>query len=276
MDVDDTPVIESTQKLFKVLEQVIAKGGAGVTEIAEETSLAKSTTHLHLQSLIGTGYVIKRDDVYYPSLRLFEWGEKVRNGIQVYIKGREEVNNLVNEVEGVAKLGVLEGTSVRLAYVNENTDSATESSAKSISTEFNAEPPRGVEYGGEYRNLLGKEMGVHATAIGKSILAEMSTDAVESVLDEHGLPQNTANTITDEDALFEELERIRDQGYAIDSEEWTEGLSCIGAAITPEDRPVGGVSISGPDGRMDGELADEIARRVLNTTNMIEVRLAHT
>lgn len=275
METDDTPVIESSQKLFRVLEQVVEKGGAGVTEIADETSLPKSTTHLHLQSLLATGYVVKRDDHYYPSLQLFEWGEKVRNGTGVYVKGRSEVEDLVTKVRGVAKLGVLEGDSVRLAYVKENAEDASESSAQSISTEFNADSPTVMDHTGEYRNLLGKEMNIHATAIGKAVLAEMSRDTVESVVDQHGLPRYTENTITDESALFEELDRIRERGYAIDSEEWTEDISCIGAAITREDRPVGGVSISGPDGYLDENLVDELARRVINTTNMIEVKLTH-
>jgi len=275
MESDDAPVIESSQKLFRVLEQVVEKDSAGVTEVADETSLAKSTTHLHLQSLLATGYVVKREGKYYPSLQLFEWGEKVRNGIEVYVKGRNEVDDLVANVQGVAKLGVLEGDSVRLAYVKENADDATESSAQSISTEFNADSPTVVDHTGEYRNLLGKEMNIHATAIGKAVLAEMSRGAVESVVDHHGLPQYTENTITDESALFEELDRIRERGYAVDSEEWSEDISCIGAAITRDDRPVGGVSISGPDGYVNGDLVDELARRVINTTNMIEVKLSH-
>ncbi|WP_180271696.1 IclR family transcriptional regulator [Halorubrum persicum] len=275
METDDAPVIESSQKLFQVLEQVIEKEGGGVTEIADETSLAKSTTHLHLQSLLATGYVVKRDGQYYPSLQLFEWGEKVRNGIEVYVKGRGEVDELITNVRGVAKLGVLEGDSVRLAYVKERADDATESSAQSISTEFNADTPTVMDHTGEYRNLLGKEMNIHATAIGKAVLAEMSRDTVESIVDHHGLPQYTENTITDESALFDELDRIRERGYAIDSEEWAADISCIGAAITRKDRPVGGVSISGPNGYVDGNLVDEIARRVINTTNMIEVKLTH-
>jgi len=276
MEADDTPVIESSQKLFRILEQVIERGGGGVSEIADATSLAKSTTHLHLQSLLATGYVVKRDDWYYPSLQLFEWGEKTRNGIEVYVRGRGEVDDLITKVQGVAKLGVLESDSVRLAYVKENTDDATEPSAQSISTEFNAESSSVVDNTGEYRNLLGKEMSVHATAIGKAVLAEMSRDAIQSIVDDHGLPRYTENTITDKSTLFEELDRIREQGYAIDAEEWTEDLSCIGAAITYDDRPVGGVSISDPDGYMDGDLIDEIARRVINTANMIEVKLNYS
>jgi len=275
MEPEDTQVIESSQKLFRVLEQVIARGDAGVTEIAEETSLPKSTTHLHLQSLVATGYVTKRDGKYSPSLRLFEWGEKVRNGIEVYVEGREEVDELASEAHGVAKLGVLEDDAVRLAYVTESADGETGSSAQSISTEFNAEPPSGIDHTGEYRNLLGKEMDFHATAIGKALLAEMPDGEVQSAIDDQGLLPCTPNTITEPDELQDELARIRERGYAVDSGEWTEGLSCIGAAVTRGDTPVGAVSISGPDGRMDGDLLDEAVRQVINTANIIEVKLTH-
>lgn len=269
----ESEVVESSRKLFTVLEQVVEKGNAGVTEIAKETSLAKSTTHLHLQSLLEAGYIIKRGNRYHPSLQLFELGETARNGTELYIAGREEVDKLSSEVHGVAKIGVLEGDLIRLAYVAEADSQDAESSAQSISTEFNADTPSNSD--GEYRNLLGKEMQIHATAIGKAVLAEMPDDRVASIIGAHNLPRCTQNTITDRNELYDELAQIRDQGYAIDSGEWIEGLWCVGAAITRDGTPVGAVSITGPDGRMDRDLSDEVARKVINTANIVEVKITH-
>jgi DNA-binding IclR family transcriptional regulator len=269
-------VIDSSQKLFTVLEKVIEKGEAGVSEIARETSIPKSTTHLHLQSLLVAGCVTKRGGRYQPSLQLFEWGEKARNRTELYVVGREEVDKLTAEVQGVAKIGVLEDDIVRLAYVTESMKDNNESSKQVISTEFSADSPGDIDSGSDYRGLLGKEMELHATAIGKAVLAEMTDQRVESVVETHGLVRCTQNTITDRDALYDELTRVRDQGYAIDSGEWVEGLSCIGAAITVDSTPVGAISIAGPGSQMDGDLSDEIARQVINAANIIKVKLTHS
>jgi len=276
MGTEDTEVIQSSQKLFSVLEQVITQRGAGVTEIADETSLAKSTIHLHLQSLLENGYVVKRGERYHPSLRIFKLGEDVRNGVEIYHRGREEIDNLVGKTPGIAKLGVLEDNEVRVVHVNKTTGEDFESSVVSISTEFSAESSQVIKQRREYRDLLGKVIDIHATAIGKALLAEMPRELIDSIVEERGLTARTENTITDKSALFDELEEIRNQGYAEDIEEATEGLCCVGTSISEGGRPIGGVSVSVSADRMDGDTNEELSRKILNTANMIEVKLNHS
>ena len=90
---------------------------------------------------------------------------------------------------------------------------------------------------------------IHASGIGKALLAYQPPEAVERIMREQGLVAFTARTITDRARLMAELDEIRARGWAIDDEERTEGMRCIAAPIFNEFREaMAGVSISGPTG----------------------------
>jgi IclR family acetate operon transcriptional repressor len=92
---------------------------------------------------------------------------------------------------------------------------------------------------------------IHASGIGKALLAYHAPEAVERIVRDQGLPAFTPQTITDPDRLLAELAAIRLRGWAVDDEERTEGMRCIAAPIFIEFREAtAGVSISGPMVRM--------------------------
>ncbi|MEF8851234.1 MAG: IclR family transcriptional regulator [Haloarculaceae archaeon] len=276
MPESDTPPVESSRKLFSVLEHLVQTGGAGPTDIARRTSLPKSTVHLHLQSLLATGHAVKDGDVYRPSLELLELGERVRYGIAAYRKGRAEVDSLAEETNELVNLGVIENGKVRLVYLREVSGGGSDSSAPSVSTEFEADTSDRSVLGEDYKHTPGRTLDIHATAMGKAMLAEMSREEVEAVVDSHGLPRHTDRTITSADRLFEELETVQSRGYAEDDEERVDGLRCVAAAISDPDGPVAAVSVSALSNQWYGEYSTELANRVMNTANMIEIKLTHS
>ena len=92
---------------------------------------------------------------------------------------------------------------------------------------------------------------IHASGIGKALLAYYPPEAVARIVRDQGLAAFTPRTITDPGRLVAELAGIRAQGWAVDDEERTEGMRCIAAPIFNEFREaVAGVSISGPTVRM--------------------------
>jgi IclR family acetate operon transcriptional repressor len=99
---------------------------------------------------------------------------------------------------------------------------------------------------------------MHASGIGKALLAELSRGEVEAILSRKGLPSFTPKTLTSPDALFADLEATRARGWSHDDEERTSGMRCLAAAIFNEHREaVAGVSISGPVVRLpDARLAE--------------------
>jgi IclR family acetate operon transcriptional repressor len=71
----------------------------------------------------------------------------------------------------------------------------------------------------------------HARASGKLLLAYATEDERRDYLDRNPLRRRTANTITDRRRFELEMTRIREAGYAIDDEEFAEGLSCIAVPL---------------------------------------------
>jgi len=105
----------------------------------------------------------------------------------------------------------------------------------------------------------------------------MPRERVDQILNQHGLPQVTENTITDRQELFDELDTVREQGFAIDNEERVDGVWCIGAPIKSEGNVLGAVSVSGPTNRMKSERFDDgIPEMVRSTANVIEVNSTYS
>jgi DNA-binding IclR family transcriptional regulator len=71
----------------------------------------------------------------------------------------------------------------------------------------------------------------HAAAGGKVLLSQLSRDEVYEVYGSNRFPAYTKNTITDLERLMKELAHIRESGYAIDDEEYYEGIRCVAAPI---------------------------------------------
>jgi DNA-binding IclR family transcriptional regulator len=119
---------------------------------------------------------------------------------------------------------------------------------------------------------------MHNTAVGKAILAFLPEVRVDEILDRHGLPQQTDRTITTREDLEERLERVRENGYALDREERLTGLTCVAAPIRSDDGGVvGSISVSGPASRLDDDqLTGDLAERVVQTANIIEINVTYS
>jgi DNA-binding IclR family transcriptional regulator len=123
---------------------------------------------------------------------------------------------------------------------------------------------------------LGNRLYLHNTAVGKAILAHLPRHRVEQILDQWGLPAETENTITDREALFRELEAIRDRGYATNEQENISDLHAIGVAATEQSGSViGAFSITGPKQAFArGERREELADAVSELVNEYELELS--
>ena len=108
-------------------------------------------------------------------------------------------------------------------------------------------------------------MPIHATAAGKALVAFDSDDELRKLFF-NGLPRFTKATRTDVEEFIKEVGVVRERGYAVDLEEFEEGLRCIGAPVRDYTRKVvGAISVSGPahrlsDDRISGVLGPELDR----------------
>jgi DNA-binding IclR family transcriptional regulator len=96
---------------------------------------------------------------------------------------------------------------------------------------------------------IGLAEDAHARASGKMLLATLAEDALDAYLATHPLRPVTDHTITDESALREELRKTQRRGYAIDGEEFREGVTCIGVPIQSAGAVHGTYTLSIPANR---------------------------
>jgi IclR family acetate operon transcriptional repressor len=105
----------------------------------------------------------------------------------------------------------------------------------------------------------GNRVPPHATGTGKVLLAYQPREAIDAAIRQSGLPRLTPHTITDPEWLRSELDDIREQGYALDSEEMEEGVRCLAAPVLgPDGRILAAMSISGPAGRLDQDRIEQL------------------
>jgi D-2-hydroxyacid dehydrogenase (NADP+) len=122
---------------------------------------------------------------------------------------------------------------------------------------------------------VGKRVTLHSTALGKALLASLSEEKLEAIIADSGLRAQTDQTITDPEELREEVETIRRDGVAYDTEEHIRGMGCVAAPIQLPGRRHASISVTGPVSRVITEQSREVyARTVRRAANVIELSLS--
>ncbi|WP_418281641.1 IclR family transcriptional regulator [Halorubrum sp. DTA98] len=251
---DSTRRLETVSRACDVIAALDELGGAGVTEVANHVGVSKSSTHSYLSTLREKRLVVQEGDTYRLSLEFLYLGNAVRHRNVLFAYGKPVVEELAERTGEYVHLMCEQHGLERNVYkvAGENA------------------------VGGEYHTAKEQKPDyLHFTASGKAVLAALPEERVDRIVDTHGLPRKTSNTITDREELFEELSTIRSQGYAINDEEEIVGIRAVGAPIRDADGAVlGGMSVSGPTGRFTDELCvDVLAETITEKANVIEAKL---
>ncbi|MEF8881800.1 MAG: IclR family transcriptional regulator [Halapricum sp.] len=245
--------IKSIERMFDIVEYISEQPPAGVTELSQELGISKGNVHAYLCTLEKLGYIVNMDGNYRLGLEYLRHGIKARNTYERYPLINQKVTHLAEE------------TGERVwAQVEENGMAYYLCGAKG---EHPIQPPVQV----------GERVPIHQIAAGKAILSCMEEERIEEIIDRHGLPAATENTITDPAELFEELDRIRKRGYALNREESLEGLHAVGAPIQSQGEDVyGALSISGPANRLtESRIESEFSELLLGAVNELEINLTY-
>ncbi|WP_266080667.1 IclR family transcriptional regulator [Haladaptatus caseinilyticus] len=246
--------LKTVTRAFDVIRALEELDGARVTELADHLDMSKSAVYNHLTTLRDNKFVIQEGTTYSLSLQFLLLGEYVRNQNKLYEIGKSEIEKLADETGEYAHLATEQhGLNVNLYKVR---------GEKAVGSEYQTSKLQKPDY-------------LHFSGTGKSILAFLPSDHVDEIVDRYGLIRKTENTITDREALFTELERIRERGYAYNDEEEIEGLKAIGAPVLDRNgRVLGSLSISGPTNRMnETEYHNMVVEKVVNAANVIEVNI---
>ncbi len=249
--------VKSVENAFEILEYLRDVNEATVSEVAEYSTLSPGSVHTHLTTLKQRGYVVQDDDEYRLGPLLLPLGEHVRNKSRIYRAAEEEVDRLAEETGECAHLVVEHDGRLVTLY------------------ETFGENAVGTEY--HTRKREEPISHHHCTAVGKAILSQLDEERVEAIVDRHGMVRRTPQTMATREELFEDLERVREQGYSVNDEEQMVGIRAVGAPVTTSDGDVlGAISVSGPTSRLNADEAEtDLAESVIRASNIAEVNV-HT
>ncbi|SFR15588.1 DNA-binding transcriptional regulator, IclR family [Lentzea waywayandensis] len=209
----------AVEKTLAVLEALADH--SRITDIARVTGLPKSTVHRLLQAMVDRGFATISSDGYLAGPRILALAGKVLRPIDTVERARPSLRALQESTGCTVHLAVLFGD--ELVYVDK------------------------IEADKPYRmaSRLGMSLPAHGTAIGKAVLASLSTSELDAYLSRTGLPGRTPRTITSSPRLKSQLTRVRRSRFALDDEENEVGVRCVGAAIRDHAGTViGGLSAS--------------------------------
>lgn len=223
--VSNTP--KTVHKAMRLLREVAARPGATLGELAAAAEVPTATAHRLLRALELEDLVRTTDQhAYHLGSYCLVLGSGYLADIDLRTEARPVLEQLVADTGETAHLGVMSGTNV--VYVDK------------VDT---SHPVR-------MYSRVGAVSRMYCSGLGKAYLAHSDDATVDRVIDA-GLERRTPNTITDPERLRQELERIRERGFAIDDVENEDGIRCAAAAVLGGDgRAVAAISVAGPATRM--------------------------
>ncbi|MBI3919175.1 MAG: IclR family transcriptional regulator [Betaproteobacteria bacterium] len=235
------PAKSSIQVISRMMRLIDTLAGHGtpvnLKQLALETQLHPSTAHRILGVMVENRLVDRIEPgTYRLGIRLLELGNLVKSRISIRQEALPFMQNLQQQL----------GETVHLSLRHDDEMVYIERIAG------NSSMMRVVQ-------IIGARAPLHITAVGKLFLAEDGAEKAALYAKRTGLPKYTGNTFTDAALLAQELERVREQGYAVDNEEAEKGVSCIGAGIhNDEGRLVAGLSVSAPSDRLNRAWAAQV------------------
>ena len=241
--------VRGVTPIFDIIEALNELQNATPEEIAAETDQSTSVTKTYLDRLEEIAYVVEQNGTYRNGLKFLDIGERVKYNTGIFDIVAEEVDKLAAESGELALFSVVEHGQNVLLYKAHGEDSI------------------------QTTHEIGLREPMHCSGLGKAILATLSDEHVERIVDRHGLAKFTDQTITDRETLFEALKETRQRGYALDMEEAKPGMRCVAASVSSENSPLhGAVSIAAPKSRLQGDrLETEIPELVEGAANVIEL-----
>jgi DNA-binding IclR family transcriptional regulator len=220
--------IQSVDRAARILK-ALASGPRrlGVSELADRLELSRPTVHGLLQTLQAHGFVEQdRDsDKYQLGAGLLQLGNSYLDLNELRGRSIVHAERLAARADAAVRVGVMHGSSVVVVHHVFRPDATLQI----------------LE--------VGAQLPVHASALGKAMLAHAEPGVVDDLTAEP-LPKLTSRTLA-ERALRDELEQVRERGFARERDEAVLGESSIAAAIFDHaGHPVGAIGVVGDTERI--------------------------
>lgn len=226
----------------------VLSGGSdlSLSEIARRVGLPYSTTHRVLDTLARRGFVAQATDtgLYRIGIRAFEVGAALTHG-PLYEVAHAKMKELVDEFNETVNLAVLDGKEAVILH-----------------------QVQARRFVGMFTHL-GTRAPLHATGVGKALLAGQSDEEITALLGPDPQRAFTKNTLTKTPAIRKAVQRVRSEGYALDDEEREVGVRCVAVPIRVGGETVATLSLAAPATRLPKQRIRSVARRLLEAAQFI-------
>lgn len=224
--------VKSVTKALLIMEELDKTGELSIGDLSERLLMDKATVHRLVNTIKDAGYVNQNPDnkKYSNSLKLLAMGNRVMEKSGVKHLARPYVEELAKKTGETINLGIRVGN--KIIYVDKLESSST------------------IKVG----LGIGVSVPSYCSGLGKAILAFTPEPELGEILNSITFEKFTDHSIVSRAQLIEEFEKIRQNGYSVDDEEYVDGLICFGAPIFDFHRdPIAAISVSCPKYRYDEE-----------------------
>lgn len=242
--------VHALERGLVVLQALAREGYMPLTDLALKVGIPTSTVHRILTTLEKLGFAEINEDTneWSVGIESFRVGNSYLERTNLIENSRKAMRDLLEATGETANLAIPDGGDVVF-----------------ISQAESHNPIRAFFRPGTRGHM-------HASGIGKALLANMLRRDVEKILHTSGCPEFTAKTLTTPVELFADLETTRTRGWAFDDEERYDGMRCIAASIfNPYGEAVAGISVSGPTVRFPEHMLQEIGPKVREAARQVTI-----
>jgi DNA-binding IclR family transcriptional regulator len=201
--------VPALEKAFAIIDMLAKQDEpAGISDLCRQLDLPKTSVFFILNTLEHYEYIVKTEDGKYQlGTKWIGIGLSVLSKIDLVKLAKPFLEQLRSET----------GFTVHLAILNEGHAMYIDKLENQSFVKFST--------------YVGQRQPLHASGVGKAIAAYLSAEELKRIIQTHGLPERTKNTLTNPEQFMEALETVRTLGYALEDEEGEYGIRCIGAPV---------------------------------------------
>ena len=250
-----TSIIPSTSvpaldRVMLVLNYLSNNPGKSFSQIQGDLQLPGSSTSSLLNSLLAHNLIRKERNLFFLGTTLTTLGHASLEQRDICHIAKPIMAELRDKTQLTCHLGVMQNTvAVYLLKMESN-------QAVSINT------------------WVGKNLSLHSSGIGKALCAWLPVEELFRLFPDEQLKRFTSNTIITRTELFEELEAVKERGFAYDNEEDAPEVNCIACPIFDNQNNVqAAISMSGVGNQFLKEKREEFSYLILNSAHKIQKQI---
>lgn len=251
---DESPSV-AVERALAMLEAVAQEPeGLSNAEISRKLQIPKSSASYILRTLQAQNYINRDEETgkYRVGLKILGLSRGALSGIDVREVALPIMRHLVEKTNLTCHLAILDGPDA--VYIEK------------------------VEPTGFLRvdTWVGRRMKVHATSVGKALVAHIAQEKLEKIISQAGMDKRTPKTITTMPRLLKELDKVRTQGYAVDDEENNIGARCLGAPVFNQQGNIeAAVGLSGTINQVNPQTMPRILEALKDAARHVSMQLGY-